>query len=194
MASRMALGDSGRSRTAVNYEPGDTVPIRIAAAESLPASAISRLTIDVTTPANAVVNARPVESAGAPRWPFDQAQSEGIYRWHSTDGKYAGMFAVNPPGEEADLHAANTEELAREAGAAAGAASGRSPIVATTADELLAQLDKRSEGTSLTPGVLAMVMILAVIEALMANRYRPSGPVEAQGTPRPSATESRVAA
>ncbi|HUO08606.1 MAG TPA: BatA domain-containing protein [Phycisphaerae bacterium] len=194
MASRMALGDSGRSRTALSYEPGDSVPIRIASAESLPAPAISRLTVDVTTPENTVVNARPALSAGAPRWPLDHTRSEGMYHWRSTDGKYAGMFAVNPPGEEADLHAANTEELAREAAAAAGSGSGRAPIVATTAGELLAQLDKRSEGTSLTPGVLAMVMILAVIEALMANRYRPAEPMQAHNSPQPSTRGSRAAA
>jgi hypothetical protein len=31
---------------------------------------------------------------------------------------------------------------------------------------------RRSEGTSLVPGFLAMVLMLAVVEALMANRYR----------------------
>jgi len=189
----MALGDSGRSRTATSYESGDNLLIRIPGVEANQRQA--RMTLDVTMPTKAVVNARPVMSGDSPRWYFDQTLAEGVYRWQSTDGKFSGMFAVNPPAEEVDLFPADAQELAREAGTAQGAAGGRTPIVAATAEELLAQLDKRSEGTTLTPGVLGMVMILAVLEALMANRYRPAGPAGTTGEQRAaSGEEARAAA
>ena len=192
IASRMALGDSGRSKTPLSYDTGDTVLLRVPAAESLPPAALSKLTLDITTPTNTVINVRPAITGNTVRWPFDQTQTDGLYRWRSADGKHTGLFAVNPPAEEVDLHPSNAEELAREAGLAASATAGHAPIVATSADDLLAQLDKRSEGTSLTPGVLAMVMILAVIEALMANRYRPPAPIES--LPRPTPLEPAAAA
>ena len=37
----------------------------------------------------------------------------------------------------------------------------------------VAELAKTSEGNSLMPGILALVMILAIVEALLANRYKP---------------------
>ena len=195
LASRMALGDSGRSKTPLSYDAGDTALLRIPAAESLPPAALATLTLDITTPANAVINVRPaITTTRWPTWPFVQTQTDGLYHWRSVDGKHTGLFAVNPPAEEVDLHSANAEELAREAGLAASATPGHAPIVATSADDLLAQLDKRSEGTSLTPGVLAMVMILAVIEALMANRYRPAAPIESPSLPRPAPIEPAAAA
>ena len=192
IASRMALGDSGRSKTPLSYDAGDTVLLRIPAAEALSPTALAKLTLDITTPTNAVINTRPAITGTTVRWPFDLTQTDGLYHWRSVDGKQTGLFAINPPAEEVDLHPSNAEELAREAGLAAGATPGHAPIVATSADDLLAQLDKRSEGTSLTPGVLAMVMILAVIEALMANRYRPAAPIES--LPRPAPLEPAAAA
>ena len=39
--------------------------------------------------------------------------------------------------------------------------------MAESAGELLRMLEKRSEGTTLAPGVLAMVMMLAVVEGLV---------------------------
>ena len=189
IASRMALGDSGRSKTPLSYDAGDTVQIRIPAAQSLPPAALASLTLGTHYTATTARSQHPPRHHHRPlaHLAFAQApQTDGLYHWRSVEGKHAGLFAVNPPNEEVDLHPANAEELAREAGLAITATPGHAPIVATSADDLLAQLDKRSEGTSLTPGVLAMVMILAVIEALMANRYRPAAPLESPSVPRPA--------
>lgn len=188
LASRLALGDAGRTGDPVTYDSGDTVPLHAPASDTPPPNT----TLDVTAPNNSVINVRPVPDDNTTVWPFAQTQLPGIYHWRSPDAKLAGLFAVNPPAEEVDLHPASPEELAREAAIATKPAPGRAPIVAASADDLLAQLDKRSEGTSLTPGVLAMVMILAVIEALLANRYRPAAPVHAP--PLPSAAPAEPAA
>jgi len=75
--------------------------------------------------------------------------------------------------------------------------------VAGSAAEVLAQLEQRGEGTSLLPGFIAMVLMLAVVEALLANRYRPAAAssgripaVDASGVlpvSSPAATASRPA-
>ena len=46
-------------------------------------------------------------------------------------------------------------------------------MIATSSKDLLQQLQQRGEGTSLAPGFLAIVLMLAVVEAMMANRHRP---------------------
>jgi Aerotolerance regulator N-terminal/von Willebrand factor type A domain len=171
MASRMALGDSGHSKTATSYETGDNlfIPVRNAIAR------MSKITLDVTLPTNEILNTRAVlTTPTTPQWYFDRTLTEGAYRWRSSDGKLAGLFAVNPPADEVDLAAADPTELATEATTAADAPAGHAALVAHSAEELLAQLQKRSEGTTLAPGIIGMVLILAVLEALLANRYRPA--------------------
>jgi len=84
---------------------------------------------------------------------------------------------VNPPGEEVELLPCDVAALAREVG------TNRPVIIAGSAVELLGELEKQSEGTTLAPGVLAMVLMLAVIEALMANRHRPGRNDEIRMTP-----------
>jgi hypothetical protein len=162
LASRMALGDSGNMRLETSYEPGANLLIKVKGADR----AMAAVALDVTTPAKAVHHTAAVMSGDVPRWYFEKTLAEGVYRWRSADGKHAGMFAVNPPGEEVELQAADVEQLGREV------RTNRGAIVARSAPELLAMLEKRSEGTSLTPGVIGMVMMLAVAEGLVANRRK----------------------
>jgi hypothetical protein len=172
MASRMALGDSGHSKIPTSYETGDNlfIPVRGTSAR------LARMTLDVTLPNHEVINTRAVMTTPTtPQWYFDRTAAAGVYRWRSMDGKFAGMFAVNPPGEEVALAAADATELAGEATTAGTVSAGHAALVAHSAEELLGQLQKRSEGTTLAPGIVGMVLILAVLEALLANRYRPSG-------------------
>jgi hypothetical protein len=162
LASRMALGDSGQFKLETSYDPGANLLIRVRGADR----GMAGVSLDVTTPppAKAVINTRAVMSGDVPRWYFEKTLAEGTYRWRASDGKHSGMFVVNPPGEEVDLLPKDVDSLAREVG------TNRSAIVAGNSQELLAMLQKRSEGTSLTPGVIAMVMMLAVVEGLVANR------------------------
>jgi hypothetical protein len=174
MAARMALGDSGHSRFATSDETGDSlfIPVRGVNAR------MAKTTLDVTLPNQEVLNVRATGTPPAlPQWYFDRTQEAGVYRWRSTEGKLAGMFVVNPPGEEVDLSQADPNALAVEATTAGGGGGGggHAAMVAHSAEELLGQLQKRGEGTTLAPGILGMVVILTVLEALLANRYRPSG-------------------
>lgn len=161
VASRMALGDSGRSKSETSFEPGASMLLAAATTDR-------SVSIDITTPLKQTLNVRSVLSGEQPRWYFDKTLSEGLYTWASSDHRTSGMFVVNPPSEEADLLPADVDALAKETGAT------RPAIVAATAQELLGQLEKRSEGTTLAPGILAMVLMLTILEALLANRQRPS--------------------
>jgi hypothetical protein len=209
VASRMALGEASEAQGVASYEPGDTVQIRLppfdratsTAALVTPSGAV--MSVDVTTPGGAVINARPLligDSGQTPRWSFDRTVEDGVYKWRSTDARFSGMFVVNPPGDEADLLPADVAALAREA-APPPLTPGKQPIVAGTAGELLAQLEQRGEGTSLFPGFIAMVVMLAVVESLLANRYmgqaRPVGEVPSpiiRETPTPPVAAPRVTA
>ncbi len=175
MACRLALGGSGGSKIPVSYECGDRVLIPVTGI----ASRTAQLTIDILMPNKEVFNAHAALSGNVRAWYFDHTATEGLYQWGSADQKSAGMFAVNPPAEEVDLSSANALELADEANLAGGPATGRTAIVAHSPEELLSQLQTRSEGTALAPGILGMVLILAVLEALLANRYRPASGVRA---------------
>jgi hypothetical protein len=168
MASRMAMGDAEEVRTLASVDTGETAIIRVPSLEAPPAN----LTLDVTTPTSSVINARgQTGGISGAQWSFDETLTPGLYRWRSSDGKLAGMFAVNPPGDEADLLRADVEGLARESDLGSQD-KGKQAIVAANAADVLSQLEHRSEGTSLAPGFIAMVLILAIAEAVMANRRR----------------------
>jgi hypothetical protein len=173
MATRMALGDfSEGSGGTTSYDTGQLVPLHIAALDTAAAAAWRNLTLDVTTPSQAVINVKPA-AGNAPQWLFDRAQDAGVYSWKSTDSQHAGMFVVNPPGAEADLLAADLAALAKESSPGLETAGGGKPtIIAYDVPELLTQLEHRAAGTSLTPGFLALVLMLAVVEALLSNRHK----------------------
>jgi hypothetical protein len=179
MASRMALGDfEDVHDMETSFATGQSVTLRLPGnAAAAPASSV-----DITTPgvaSAAVASASPPMSAGAVinvkaangQFIFDRTAAPGVYTWKTADGKVAGSFVVNIPGEEADLAEADVPGLAKESSPAI-TEPGQPTLMATSAAELLAQLESKSEGTSLTPGFLAMVVMLAVVEALLANRAR----------------------
>jgi len=157
MVSRMALGESGRGKVETSFEPGQSLLIRVPTTDK-------SVALDVTTPGKQVLNVRAVASGDVPRWYFDRTQVEGVYRWVASDRKHDGMFMVNAPGDEVELQAADVGALASEVGTVKGV------LVARGARELLVLLQKQSEGTTLAPGVLGMVLMLLMLEALFANR------------------------
>ena len=163
MASRMALGDFEDVHDMdTSYATGQSVTLHLP--EIAAASATS---VDVTTPRGTVMNVK----AANRQFVFDRTKTPGLYAWKTADGKAQGRFVVNIPGEEADLAPADIPGLAKESSPAI-TQPGSPTLIATSAADLLAQLETKSEGTSLTPGFLAIVLMLAVVEALLANRTR----------------------
>jgi hypothetical protein len=164
LVNRMALGDPARAAGPTSYEPEQVVELPLT-------TDLANLAVDVETPPPQVGTrniAAPGPRATEPRWLFAHTLQTGLYRWQTTDHKHTGEFVVNPPSEEADLTTFDTDLLARDA------ATDRPAIVAPSVADLLTQLDKRAEGYSLMPGVLAFVLMLLILEALLANRQRPS--------------------
>lgn len=180
--NRMALGDPARGGANVapaSYDPGQLVELPLpseAQKLAVDVQTPSGTTMNVPAPGNAATAGIPSDVPAEPRWPFTHTLATGVYRWQSTDRKYSGQFVVNPPGDEADLVPFDVETLAHDASPSRpdSAQSASPAIVAPTVAELLARLDKLSEGYSLMPGVLALVMILLILEALLANRHRPA--------------------
>ncbi len=159
MLNRMALGDFGRSGSSTTLLPGATVELPIAGDDL-------RLSADVTSPSRKVLNVRADREAGKPRWFTSQTYEEGLYTWATLDRRQSGQFVINPPAEEVELLPADVNGLSREMKVTS--------VVASTPAELITHLEKQAEGTSLTPGILAFVLILAVAETLLANRQRPA--------------------
>ncbi len=185
MASRMALGDSGHIKNETSFEPGQNMLIAVPTASA-------GLTLDITTPAKQILNVRSIMSGDVPRWYFDKTLAEGTYTWISSDRKITGMFVVNPPSEEADLLPTDVDALSRETPTA------RPALIASTAQDLLKLLEKQSEGTTLAPGMLGMVLMLVILEALFANRHKPSAKTftyeSLAPTPRAEPDPARTAA
>jgi hypothetical protein len=163
MMVRMALGKSAASTGITSYTPGRAVDIHVPGHHP-------QLTINVTAPqSHTPMNIAASHTlTGRVVWRFTAAQSPGVYVWRSFNGKYSGAFVVNVPSSEADLHPTSAAVLAKEA------PKNQIIFIAATAGALIKQLAKTSEGNSLMPGVLALVLILAIIEALLANRYKPA--------------------
>lgn len=160
LVNRMALGDIGRTVAETSFESGQEV--------ELPAGAEHRATaVDVLTPRGVTINVR-ASGEGESQWRFRQTLADGLYQWQTIDQKVRGQFVVNPPAEEADLTPADVETLAKESSVV------QPTLVAPTVGELIRQLDQQAQPYSLLPGVLAVVMMLLILEALLANRYRPA--------------------
>ena len=86
------------------------------------------------------------------------------------------MRLILPPGSEANLHPTPAAVLAKMVKL-------KHPVlIASTAQKLLAVIKKTNAGSSLMPGILALVALLAVFEALVSNRNSPAG--NAPGAPR----------
>jgi hypothetical protein len=168
---RIALGNAATAARNAAYEPGDRIDLPVP-------QRIAPMSVNVTLPKLAtVINIKPdAKGTHRPRWIFDQTDRTGIYHWTSFDGKTSGMFVVNPPGSEANLHPTPAAVLAKMVKL-------KHPVlIASTAQKLLAVIKKTNAGSSLMPGILALVALLAVFEALVSNRNSPAG--TAPGAPR----------
>lgn len=162
MMVRIATGNAAASAGITSWTPGRAVEIPVPGKNAA-------ISINVTAPqSHTPVNVPASHSLdGRLVWRFTGAQRSGTYTWQSFNGKYSGEFVVNVPAGEADLHPTSATVLAKEA------PKKQTIFIAATAADLVKELTKTSEGNSLMPGVLALVVILAIIEALLANRYKP---------------------
>jgi hypothetical protein len=174
---RIALGNAATAARESAFEPGDRIRL------SMPPE-LDGTSVNVTLPhSHTIVNVPPrTKGPNRPEWIFDRTDRTGIYHWSSFNGKVSGMFVVNPPGSEADLHPTSASVLAKMVKL-------KHPVlIASSATALSALIKKTNQGASLMPGILALVAILAVIEALISNRNPPTGnpiPVST-GTDRPT--------
>ncbi len=182
MMVRIALGTATASAGITSYTPGRAVEILVP--ENNP-----NLSMNVIAPgAHTAVNVRATHTLdGRLVWRYTSAQRAGVYHWRSFNGQYAGEFVVNVPSDEADLHSTSAKVLAREA------PKKQVIFIAAAATALMKELAKTSQGSSLMPGVLTLVLILAVVEALLANRHKPLANPD-DHTPWQGDTASRVAA
>ena len=168
---RIALGNAATAARNAAYEPGDRIDLPVP-------RRIAPMSVNVTLPKSAaVINIKPQGSdKHRPRWIFAQTDRTGIYHWTSFNGKKSGMFVVNPPGSEANLHPTPAAVLAKMVKL-------KHPVlIASTAQKLLAVIKKTNAGSSLMPGILALVALLAVFEALVSNRHSPAGNASAMPT------------
>ncbi len=163
MIVRIALGSAGTLAHLTSYEPQQAVSI------PLP-NQNAQASLNVTVPGSDVpVNVKSIPGPeGRPEWIFQETYRAGVYKWESFDHHFHGRFVVNNPGAEVDLRATSAKIIAKEAPVKSP------PLIAATARQLQAVLQKNSQGSSLMPGILALVLILAVLEALAANRYKPT--------------------
>ncbi|MGC8552796.1 MAG: BatA domain-containing protein [Phycisphaerae bacterium] len=163
MMVRIALGSAAGSSLHTSYQPQQIVAIPVAA--GTPAD----LSVNVRAPRSSLpINVKTSLTAeGRPQWLYTHTLLTGIYHWRTFDHKQSGIFVVNPPSEEVAIRPVAAKVIAGEA------PKGQHVYIAATAEELLQELQKAAHGSSLEPGVLALVLILAILEALFANRYRP---------------------
>ncbi len=160
---RIALGNAAAAARMASFEPGDRVEL------SIPQS-MAPMSVNVILPkGHGTVNIKPDQNRDHHwRWVFDRTSRTGIYHWTTFNGNVSGQFVINPPGIEANLHPTAATVLAKMVKL-------KHPVlIASTDAQLLSVIKKTNSGSSLMPGVLALVAILAVLEALVSNRNPPT--------------------
>lgn len=160
---RIALGNAAAAARMASFEPGDRVELPIP-------QTVAPMSVNVILPKNHdTMNIKPERhDAHQWRWTFDQTNRTGIYHWATFNGNISGQFVVNPPGNEANLHPTAAKVLAKMVKL-------KYPVlIASTDDKLLSVIKKTNSGSPLMPGILALVAILAIIEALVSNRNPPA--------------------
>jgi hypothetical protein len=184
---RIALGNAAAAARIASFEAGDRISL------PLPQS-VAPMSVNVILPkSHATINIKPKQGpSGHWRWGFRQTDQSGIYQWTTFNGKKSGRFVINPPGDEADLHPTPAAILAKMVKL-------KHPVlIASTAAKLLSVIKKTNSGSSLMPGILALVAILAVLEVLVSNRRPPAktmipAPTQSGGGGSPALPERQAA-
>ncbi len=106
---------------------------------------------------------------------FTKTDRPGIYRWDVVAGKSAGpdrpagAFAVNPDGIESDLSGIAPETLAKTI---KSQNEGVGVYFGGTLEQVHAAAADAAAGDNLWDRLLAVVILLLIIEAVVANRFR----------------------
>ncbi len=126
--------------------------------------------VEIQTPATGSRVAGPIVRLTAPDEPnvpvvFQETYRAGVYRWYvPRPDAPEGRFAVNTDPSESDLMRLSPDALA---------ALPSDVVVAAGADDLLDSMTGLYRDRPGWDNLLAIVLVLAATEALLANRYRP---------------------
>ena len=129
--------------------------------------------IDVILPADAAGRSATVRVRSTPgdagnAAVFTTTFTPGIYTWQTVgDVKESGLFVVAADGAESDLYPLTAEALIESL-------PDQPVYVAGNLDELREAIYKAARGNPIWDYFLILVLILATVEALFANRYRPA--------------------
>jgi hypothetical protein len=165
--NRLAQGELGNARASKPVETGQRALIAVNADNP-------KLRLLLTSPSNITVEVSP--TGNPPRWETPELLHAGDYKWESADASanLRGKLIVDAPAIESDL------TLADPAAKAAAIPTATPAIVATSPEKLLT-IHFHHEEKPLLAGVLAIVTLLLLGEALMSNRYRPRFAVPPSG-------------
>ncbi len=158
-----------------NFVAGDVVKIRPRA------ELTGKSAVNVTMPDGTIEVLTLGTGPAGPVASFAKTDQPGIYRWKVVSagrpgrpGDLAGAFAVNPDGAESDLVGIAPTALAGEIKQSAERAGLKPPDVyfGKTLDEVHAAAADAAAGDNLWDRLLAVVILLLVVEAVLANRLR----------------------
>ncbi len=122
--------------------------------------------VNVTTPDGSIEVLTISDSSEAV---FTKTNQPGIYRWEVAANGPAGAFAINPAGVESDLSAIAPEAMAE---AIKSQNDGVGVYFGGTLDDVHKSAAEAAAGDNLWDRLLAVVILLLVIEAVVANRFR----------------------
>ncbi len=164
MLVRMCLGSVAETGTTAYHEGAQ---VRLAVRGDQPTD------IDVVLPGDASgrsatirVRTRPGPEGNV--GVFTETFVRGMYAWRAVDdGKQSGQFVVTGDGRESDLAPMGADDLVMSL-------PDQQVYVAGNLDELREAVRQAARGNPVWDYFLLFVLILATVEALFANRYRPA--------------------
>jgi hypothetical protein len=162
---RICLGAIGGAAQGGGYAEGSQVAIHV--------SGDQPTDIDVVLPPDeagrsATVRVQSKPDATGNTAVFAETFTRGIYTWQTVVGaRQTGQFVVAADPAESDLQAITDKQLTETL-------PEHSVYVATGLDELRGQVSEAARGSPIWDYFLILVLIMATVEALFANRYRPA--------------------
>ena len=165
LLARICLEAGDRLGREHTYPEGAAVTIR--PGMRLPA----RAAVNVTTPDGKVDPLPLLNDQGGPSAMFTRTAQSGIYQWSVAGADRAeegsrGSFAVNGDGAECDLSSVSVAAVQADISPAQLFSGG-------TLEEVNAAAAQAAAGENLWAPFVALVILLLVVEAVVANRHRP---------------------
>jgi hypothetical protein len=186
--SRLGADHTYQAGTPVIIQPHCQLPTKAAANVTLPDGTIDLLPLSWFAPA-APEDRKSGSSSGptasrsiglaasrfsGPAASFAKTSQTGIYRWQVAGAApeleaARGAFAVNPDGAECDLTPVESSAVVKAVEPAA-------MYVGKSLDQVNAAATAAAAGDNLWDRLLAVAILLLVLEAVIANRFRPEKP------------------